>query len=380
MVTPRRLLHTAKTAVAATIAWFLGHLVPGELGEYAYYAPLGTLIAMVPTVAVSVRASVQTLVGVVIGVLVAWALLLTGSGGWITVPLAVGIGTLIAGLPRLGPGRDYIPIAALFVVVIGASDADAFSLGYISQMALGAAVGVAINMLVPPPLETKEAGDALALLREDVGRCLRLFADSLDPKEDMHDDSSWTRLLNDVDRRSAAAVRSLAELHESRKGNIRARREPGQTTSSDQMLLSLQRIIRQLYEFADLFLEREETNSERADAPPDDEALARGSASAHADETAKTADTAGGDALGSTTVRRAVAETCTAAAELLEGWNPATGLAPDGAFDAAREALHRLEKVTSEDAGRSTFDREQLAVVVHTTRAVIAELAARLDP
>ena len=33
-----------------------------------------------------------------------------------SVSLSVGLGTLLAGLPGLGQGRDYVPIAALFVI------------------------------------------------------------------------------------------------------------------------------------------------------------------------------------------------------------------------------------------------------------------------
>ena len=73
-LTPSRLLHVAKTAAAATLAWYAGHLVPGEANAYAYYAPLGALVASVPTVAGSVRSSVQVVVGVLLGVLASGAL------------------------------------------------------------------------------------------------------------------------------------------------------------------------------------------------------------------------------------------------------------------------------------------------------------------
>ncbi len=60
-VSADRLLLAAKTAVAAALAWYLAPFVPFAQSEYSYYAPLGVLVSMYPTVARSASSGVQAL-------------------------------------------------------------------------------------------------------------------------------------------------------------------------------------------------------------------------------------------------------------------------------------------------------------------------------
>src|SRR5690606_29756051 len=68
-----RLLLSVKTAVAVGIAWVVAPLVPGVADDYPYYAPLGALISMSPTLMSSVRRGAETLAGLAIGILLAGA-------------------------------------------------------------------------------------------------------------------------------------------------------------------------------------------------------------------------------------------------------------------------------------------------------------------
>src|SRR4051812_23536540 len=86
---PWRLMLALKTAIAATAAWFLGGFIPGELGEFSYYAPLGALVSLTPTLMDSVRSSLQTLIGLGLGIGLAWALIVSPAPGWVSVALSV---------------------------------------------------------------------------------------------------------------------------------------------------------------------------------------------------------------------------------------------------------------------------------------------------
>ncbi|MGG7507136.1 hypothetical protein [Plantibacter sp. YIM 135249] len=176
---PWRLLVAAKTALAATLAWNLGHLLPGEVGDYSYYAPLGALVSMAPTLMTSVRTSLQTAAGLAVGIGIAWVLIAFGVPGWVSVAAAVGFGTVLSGLPGLGPGRDYVPIAALFVLIIGGSDANDFSVGYLLQMALGMVVGLGVNLLIVPPLYQRESAAGIIVLRRTIADDLDAMAETL---------------------------------------------------------------------------------------------------------------------------------------------------------------------------------------------------------
>lgn len=163
-VNGQRVLLAAKTSIAVGIAWFLAPHMPGVTQEFPYYAPLGALVSMYPTFMASVRTGLQTLAGLVLGILLAAVVLLLGHPNIITISLAVGLGVLLAGVPRLGAGRDYVPVATLLVLIIdGADGVDAFSIGYAVQMAMGVVVGLAVNVTIFPPLTLDVAGSGFRM-------------------------------------------------------------------------------------------------------------------------------------------------------------------------------------------------------------------------
>src|SRR5690606_1295535 len=141
--------------------------------------PLGALIVMVPTLMGSLRLTLQTALGLLLGIALAFAVIFSPLPGVVSVALAVGIGVLLGGLGGLGAGRDYVPIAALFVLVIGGSDAEDYSLGYLLQMGLGMIIGIAVNAVVLPPLWLRESSDAVSRLRQQIATLLDHAAERL---------------------------------------------------------------------------------------------------------------------------------------------------------------------------------------------------------
>lgn len=120
---PERLVLAGKTALAAGAAWAAAHLMPAPVDQYAYYAPLGALVSMYSTVADSLRNGLQSLVGLALGIGVA---LLFGSFTGTTavaVALVVGVGVVLGGFPRMGTAREWVPMAGLFVLVLGGDTA-----------------------------------------------------------------------------------------------------------------------------------------------------------------------------------------------------------------------------------------------------------------
>ncbi|WP_315913536.1 aromatic acid exporter family protein [Arthrobacter sp. lap29] len=217
----QRLLLAAKTSLAVGVAWILARYMPGVADKYPYYAPLGALVSMYPTLMGSVRAGLQTLAGLFIGILLAAGVLLAGTPNILSISLAVGLGVLVAGDPRLGVGKDYVPVAVLFVLIVGGQDADSYSVGYALQMALGVTVGLVVNLLIFPPL----AIDAARLL---VSRGRNLLVGQL---EDIARAlvESWPPEREDWSQRSGLINTTVSEIRgaayhadESRKGNPRA--------------------------------------------------------------------------------------------------------------------------------------------------------------
>ena len=88
-------------------------LMPGAASHYAYYAPLGALVAMYHNVAGSVRQGLQTLAGLALGIGLAFILVSIADPSPLTVAIFMGIGVLLGGLPRIGSGSDWIPTGSI---------------------------------------------------------------------------------------------------------------------------------------------------------------------------------------------------------------------------------------------------------------------------
>lgn len=217
-----RVLLAVKTSLAVGIAWFLAPHLPGVANDYPYYAPLGVLVSMYPTVVSSAKNGLQTLAGLAIGILLAAAVIILSEPNIVTISLVVCIGVLVAGSRWLGSGGEYAPIAALFVLIIGGQDADEYSIGYLVQMSFGVAVGLTVNLLIFPPLTFNDADKALTRLRAALGKHLadigEALAESWPPE---HED--WARQSQALATTAADVRAAVGDANESRKGNPRAR-------------------------------------------------------------------------------------------------------------------------------------------------------------
>jgi uncharacterized membrane protein YgaE (UPF0421/DUF939 family) len=219
-----RLQLAAKAGLAAGIAFWIAPFMPAAAAHYAYYAPLGALVAMYENVSGSMRQGLQTLVGLGVGIALAFVLISLGATP-ISVAAVMALGVLLAGLPRLGAGRDWIPTAALLVLLVGGQNPDDFSFGYLLQMGVGVAVGIAVNLLVFPPLHFNAAALSLAELRLTLARQLQDMGAAMHEKwPPEHED--WSRRSEDL-ARSARSVRAAVEKADaSREANPRRRFHP----------------------------------------------------------------------------------------------------------------------------------------------------------
>lgn len=220
-VTRARLLLALKTAVAVGIAWAVAPFVPGVAEEYPYYAPLGALVSMYPTLMGSAKTGLQTLLGLATGIGLAAVVLATVGPNWWTIPIIVGVGVLLSGTGWFGAGREYVPMAALFVLIIGGADAQDYSLGYLVQMAVGVVVGLLVNLVVLPGLTSVEASAEVDRFRGRLAGHLRdmgsALAETWPPEHE-----AWSRGLDELSTTSDEVRRALVEADESRKGNPRA--------------------------------------------------------------------------------------------------------------------------------------------------------------
>ena len=212
-----------KAALAVGIAWVVAPYMPGVADEYPYYAPLGALLSMHSTLAGSAKYGLQILGGLAVGIALAAGVLLVGDPNLWTISLVVALGVLLGKNRWLGaPGQEYLPIAALFVLIVGGPDADAYSIGYLVQMTVGVAVGLAVNLLIMPPLSFNAAvlqlshfRDTLAEHLDDVGGVLR---ENWPPERE-----NWASQNQALSATATQVREAVFAADESRKGNPRAR-------------------------------------------------------------------------------------------------------------------------------------------------------------
>ena len=269
-----RLVLAVKTAVAAAIAWILAPYVPFAESEYSYYAPLGVLVSMYPTVLDSVRSGMQALLGLALGIglgLGALALVGAGAPAILAVALVVGAGVALGGLRAVGAGRDWIPIAGVLVLLLSGHDEGEFPVSYLVTMGFGVLVGVVVQWAAMPPLYFGEARGRLADLRTALVGCLQEVARLVEARADDGRDPAGAaaggtgapdgaadapagpppdpeELAGSVRRALDALVATLGDVTEeigearrSQRANPRARRRRGERKDLDEQFRALDR-------------------------------------------------------------------------------------------------------------------------------------------
>ena len=249
---PGRGLLAAKTAVACGLAWYLAPWVPFAENEYSYYAPLGALVSMYPTLMRSVRTGLQTLAGVGIGIaLGAAGLALVHAGGPAVVALGgvVGVGVLAGATRFLGAGGDWVAMAGMFVLLLGGADADQFSISYIVTLAFGVVVGVAVNLAIVPPLHLGYASRRLSQLRDAAAGSLRDLADLLErgtgPREEID------TIVSGLRRTASAVAADVLDADESARGNPRSRGHREERAVNDRRRRALEHTVFSIRDLSD---------------------------------------------------------------------------------------------------------------------------------
>ena len=175
-----RLQLVLKASLAAALAWQIGSAVPGSLSEYAYYAPLGAISVIYPAVTDSVREAARAVVAIGLGIAVAMAIQWVAWPNALTVGLVVAAGTALGGWSWLGEQRSWVPVVGLFVLVLGGAETGTYAAGYVGQIGLGALVGLAVNVLVLPPLSLYDVRRTVSEVRGRVADQLCAMADLLE--------------------------------------------------------------------------------------------------------------------------------------------------------------------------------------------------------
>ncbi len=240
LATHHRLLLALKSALAGALAWWVALLMPGVAAEFPYYAPIGAMAAMYTSVGGSIKQGMETLAGLGLGIVVAFLVTQVAAPNMWTVALVVGIGVLVAGLPRMGAGKDLIPTAALIVMLLGDQDPDGFSLGYFIQMLVGVGVGLLVNATLFPPLHLTGAVNGLAELRSTLSLQLAdMSAAILESWPPEHQE--WSERGDGLSELSREVHEAVALAQISQRGNFRRKINKRDVDADVALLTALER-------------------------------------------------------------------------------------------------------------------------------------------
>lgn len=247
---PARLLLVVKTALAVGLAWTIAPHMPGVVDQYPYYAPLGALVSMYPTLMGSAKSSLQTILGLAAGIALATVIVLTVGPTWWSIPLVVALGVFVSGTGWFGIGKEYVPMAALFVLIIGGHDADDYSLGYLVQMTVGVVIGLVVNLVIAPAPLTAQAEQELEMFRHRLADHLHAIGDAVTdswPPER----KQWADDAVSLAETSRSVRAALVEADESLRGNPRAWRRHEGTDDAHAQLEALDRISQQIRDISE---------------------------------------------------------------------------------------------------------------------------------
>jgi hypothetical protein len=220
---PGRLLPTLVSITRLTSAAVISYLITLAVTDGAVDLT-GALTALLVVQASAYRTLQMGAVrvgAVLSGVLVA-TLLSTWVGlTWWSLGAAIAASLLLGKVLRLGEQALETPITAM--LVLGVTNTDIAAEIRILTTLIGAGVGVAFNLLYPPPMPTARAARALMRVAQAAAAPLDAAGDALagGPVTRVQVDS-WLDQVRSATRRVATATEFLASLKDSRRFNPRA--------------------------------------------------------------------------------------------------------------------------------------------------------------
>ncbi len=216
------LAQSAKTALAGVLAWFVATDVLGL--EQAFLAPWAAVLVVHATVYRTVSRGGQQVVATFLGVILAAAAgTLFGIG-----PL--GMGVMLAAAFLIGRHRwfseESMTIATTGIVVLATNAIDDSHLlaGRLLDTTVGVVVGLAVNLLVWPPLRDRAARTHAQRLPHELSAVLSEMASALGPDLASSDLEGWIGRCRELDVHIDEAWGLLRQARESSRFNPRRSR------------------------------------------------------------------------------------------------------------------------------------------------------------
>lgn len=220
-------LKTARLTGAAVASYAVAHALSPNTRPVL--APLTALLVVQVTLVGIVRSGIERVVSVVLGVLVAIGFSSIVGLTWWSLGALIATAIVIGQLLRLGENVLEVPISAMLVLAVGGAQTAAT--GRIAETLIGAGVGVLVNVLIPPPVNTRSAGAAVEGFAAELAQLLDTAAADLAEGTPEEQAAQWLDDARQLTRTVPRLQRDLDQAQESRRLNLRALGTPDTATS-----------------------------------------------------------------------------------------------------------------------------------------------------
>jgi hypothetical protein len=176
----RSALFRAARLTGASVAAFLVAEALGLDDPPPLVAALTALLVVQATASSTMSSGVQRVLSVVAGVALAIGFSALVGLTWWSLAILVAASIAVGQLLRLGPNLIEVPISAMLVLGVGyAAGAEELGLSRVVETLIGAAVGVLVNVVFPPEVRSRYAGQAVQRLTEEIAALLDEAAEGL---------------------------------------------------------------------------------------------------------------------------------------------------------------------------------------------------------
>lgn len=210
-------LRTAKLTLAAVLAYLLAARL--DTTPDRILGPLTALLVVRVTVLETFAHAVGRLVSVLSGVLVAVGLAHLLGLTWWSLGAVVFTSLVVGQLLRLRENLLEVPISAMIVLAVGGSTTSAA--GRVVETLLGAGVGLAVNLLVAPPLHVRPAERTVGRLVEALAGTVEELAGDVRDGWSRSASQRWVQRVRDLRRDVDDADRDLQQAEQSARLNPR---------------------------------------------------------------------------------------------------------------------------------------------------------------
>jgi uncharacterized membrane protein YccC len=218
-------LWSARITIAAVASYVVGTLL--FPGTQPLLAPLTAMLVVQVTPVSLLASGLDRVLAVVAGVSVAVTFAAVVPLEWWSLGLLILVSITIGQALRLRSNLIEVAISGMLVLGVGSLGAESAAWQRIAETLVGAAVGIAANLLFPPKVASADAGRAIDGLADSVSDLLSRAADELsglvaEGRDVAPAARAWLgearRITHDIPRVGAA----LVHAEQGRRLNVRA--------------------------------------------------------------------------------------------------------------------------------------------------------------